>query len=99
MPGNGLIDDYWIRHYNTEVQVLPSVYTPDIILGTPWMQGNDLFIFPSNQADFGNFTLSNSGVPISRAGKAAWCKIRAVVKWRTVWRDVAAKRLARPIYI
>ncbi|KAF5454160.1 hypothetical protein F2P56_023843 [Juglans regia] len=94
MPGNGLIDDHWIQHYNTEVQVLPSVYTPDIIPGTPWMQGNDLFIFPSNQADFDNFTLSNSGVPISRAGKAAWCKIRAAVKWRKVWRDVAAKRLA-----
>ncbi|XP_042986553.1 calmodulin-binding protein 60 D-like [Carya illinoinensis] len=80
---------------------MPSNYSiDDYLIGHFNTEGNDFIIFPSNQADFGNFTFSNSGVvPISRAGKAAWCKIRAAARWSTVWRDVAAKRTARPICI
>ncbi|KAH7521107.1 hypothetical protein ACOSQ2_009142 [Xanthoceras sorbifolium] len=46
-------------------------------------------------------SLPNFGVHISRTGKtkAAWCKIRAVIKWRSVRRDLAAKRMARPFYV
>nr|XP_043607441.1 protein SAR DEFICIENT 1-like [Erigeron canadensis] len=64
--------------------------------GTSLWHGNELFIDPSNQtidivtSDYGIY-FSGSGSP-----RARWCKIRAALKWGSVRRDVAAKRLAQP---
>ncbi|KAK2638542.1 hypothetical protein Ddye_026337 [Dipteronia dyeriana] len=57
----------------------------------------------SGVSELGGLTpLPNFGVHISTKNgktKAAWCKIRAVLKWRSVRRDLAAKRMARPFYV
>ncbi|KAI7738759.1 hypothetical protein M8C21_033914 [Ambrosia artemisiifolia] len=64
--------------------------------GTSLWQGNELFIDPSNQtidifsSDFG-ICFSSNGSP-----RARWCKIRAALKWGSVRRDVAAKKMADP---
>ncbi|KAK3198363.1 hypothetical protein Dsin_021778 [Dipteronia sinensis] len=62
-----------------------------------------LYSSVSGDSELGGLTpLQNFGVHIStRNGKtkAAWCKIRAVLKWRSVGRDLAAKRMARPFYV
>ncbi|GJY63433.1 cam-binding protein 60-like protein G [Tanacetum coccineum] len=63
-------------------------------IGTSLWHGNELFIDTSNQtidivsSDFG-ISFSGNGSP-----RARWCKIRAALKWGSVRRDVAAKKMA-----
>lgn len=52
-------------------------------------QGNELFIDPSNQQIDVGICFSRNGSP-----RARWCKIRAALKWGSVRRDVAAKKIA-----
>lgn len=53
-------------------------------------QGDELYINPSNQTIDIGICFSRNGSP-----RARWCKIRAALKWGSVRRDVAAKRMAR----
>ncbi|XP_035833300.1 protein SAR DEFICIENT 1 isoform X2 [Helianthus annuus] len=57
-------------------------------------QGNNLLIDPSNQHI--DVVSSDFGICFSRNGspRARWCKIRAALKWGSVRRDVAAKKMA-----
>ncbi|KAG6645925.1 hypothetical protein I3843_08G152300 [Carya illinoinensis] len=108
-PSNSLMDNIYIgcydgegSVYNGEGSVLPSVDTtvPDISqfrvpnCGTQWGQGTDLISALSNKKDCGKFPLANNaGKP-----KVAWGIIRAAAKWCAVWRCVASRRMARPIF-
>lgn len=60
-----------------------------------WGPQNSIFLAPGNEADVGNSLFPNSGVHIlsTRKPKASWCKIRAAVKWGSVRRGVAARRM------
>ncbi|KAI7726867.1 hypothetical protein M8C21_004461 [Ambrosia artemisiifolia] len=57
-------------------------------------QGNELFIDPSNQHI--DVVSSDFGICFTRNGspRARWCKIRAALKWGSMRRDVAAKKMA-----
>ncbi|PWA64982.1 cam-binding protein 60-like G [Artemisia annua] len=63
-------------------------------IGTSLWHGNELFIDTSNRTI--DFVSSDFGISFSRNGspRARWCKIRAALKWKSVRRDVAAKRMA-----
>ena len=63
-------------------------------IGTSLWHGNGLFIDTSNQTI--DIVSSGFGISFSRNGspRARWCKIRAALKWKSVRRDVAAKRMA-----
>ena len=63
-------------------------------IGTSLWHGNGLFIDTSNQTI--DIVSSDFGISFSRNGspRARWCKIRAALKWKSVRRDVAAKRMA-----
>ncbi|XP_076927507.1 calmodulin-binding protein 60 B-like [Bidens hawaiensis] len=52
-------------------------------------QGNELFIDPSNQQIDVGICFSRN-----RSPRARWCKIRAALKWGSVRRDMAAKKIA-----
>ncbi|KAD4179580.1 hypothetical protein R6Q59_023077 [Mikania micrantha] len=75
-------------------QDLAAVGIDNLQAGTSLWQGNEMFIDPGNQtidivsSDFGICYTSN-GSP-----RARWCKIRAALKWDSVRRDVAAKKMA-----
>ena len=60
-----------------------------------WGPENSFFLASGNEADVGNSLFPNSGVHIlsTRKPKASWCKIRAAVKWGSVRRGVAARRM------
>ncbi|KAL0006165.1 hypothetical protein SO802_013726 [Lithocarpus litseifolius] len=60
-----------------------------------WGPQNGFFLAPGNEADVGNSLFPNSDVHIlsTRKPKASWCKIRAAVKWGSVRRGVAARRM------
>ncbi|KAF5463333.1 hypothetical protein F2P56_019254 [Juglans regia] len=98
-----LMENCFTGSYNGEGSVLPSVDTTvhDMIsqflvptYGTSWGQGTDFYSASSNLEDFGNFPLANyAGKP-----KAAWGIIRAAVRWCGVWRCVASRRMAMPIF-
>lgn len=63
-----------------------------------WTPGNGLFIGSLGEAEVGIFSsFPDIGVHIRKSArpKAGWCKIRAAVKWGSVRRDVAARRMAR----
>lgn len=67
-----------------------------------WTPGNDLFIGSLGEADVGIFSsFPDIGVHIRKSARprAGWCKIRAAVKWGSVRRDVAARRMARLLYM
>lgn len=99
---NSLMENVFIGPYNEEVPVLPSCDTavndiPQFLVqpcGTPWWQETDFHCASSNQEDFDNFPLAyHAGKP-----KVAWGMIWAAVKWRTVLRRLAAKRIARSFF-
>lgn len=74
-------------------QALPPTWSP--VNTTLWTHNHNGYF------DSGVYTpVQDLDVHFSRTGKtkAAWCKIRAVVKWRSV-RHLAAKRMARPYYV
>lgn len=63
-----------------------------------WTPGNGLFINSLGEAEVGIFSsFPDIGGHIRKSvkPKAGWCKIRAAVKWGSVRRDVAARRMAR----
>lgn len=75
----------------SELPDFPTSLLPPI---TTWEQENGIFFASSNQADVGIFPFRNSSFVIrTRNPKASWCKIRAAVKWGSVWRGVAARRM------
>ncbi|XP_071736968.1 LOW QUALITY PROTEIN: calmodulin-binding protein 60 B-like [Rutidosis leptorrhynchoides] len=65
----------------------------DLQFGTSVWQENEIFIDPSEQSV--DIFSSNYGMFFSSNGspRARWCKIRAAVKWSSVRRDVAAKKM------
>ena len=75
----------------SELPDFPTSLLPPI---TTWEQENGIFFASSNQADVGIFPFRNSSFVIrTRNPKASWCKIRAAVKWGSVRRGVAARRM------
>ncbi|KAM0013952.1 putative CALMODULIN-BINDING PROTEIN60 [Helianthus debilis subsp. tardiflorus] len=80
--------------YYEDLAAAAAVNIDDWHTGTSLWQGNELFIDPSNQtidifsSDFG-ICFSSNGSP-----RARWCKIRAALKWGSVRRDVASKKMA-----
>lgn len=60
-----------------------------------WEPESGFFLAPGNEADVGNSLFPNSGVHIlsTRKPKASWCKIRAAIKWGSVRRGVAARKM------
>ncbi|XP_062144657.1 calmodulin-binding protein 60 B-like isoform X3 [Alnus glutinosa] len=83
MLGNSLLmEEFCTGFFNGDFPVFPSGYP------ATWEQGNDVFF----ASDVGFIPLPDV---IIRTGKpkAAWCKIRAFVKWNSVLRDVAARRM------
>ncbi|GJS06223.1 cam-binding protein 60-like protein G [Tanacetum coccineum] len=65
----------------------------DFQAGPSSWQANELCVVPCNQT-VNNFS-SNFNIRFSRNGspRGRWCKIRAAVKWVSVMRDVAARRM------
>ncbi|KAJ0078581.1 hypothetical protein Patl1_22289 [Pistacia atlantica] len=72
------------------------------LINPAWESSNSFFLTPSNESELGSASsFPNFGVHMSRTGnpRAAWCKIKAAVKWGSVRRHVAAKRMARPFCV
>ncbi|KAJ9557384.1 hypothetical protein OSB04_011998 [Centaurea solstitialis] len=67
----------------------------DFQMGSSFWPGNSFSTSPCNQT-VDTTVPSDFGVCFSRIGspRARWCKIRAAVKWVSVMRNVAAKRIA-----
>lgn len=69
-------------------------YGDDFNFQSLW-QGDELYIDPNNQSIDIGICFSRNGSP-----RARWCKIRAALKWGSVRRGVAAKKMARlPSYL
>ncbi|XP_023731135.1 calmodulin-binding protein 60 B isoform X2 [Lactuca sativa] len=69
-------------------------YGDDFNFQSLW-QGDELYFDPNNQSIDIGICFSRNGSP-----RARWCKIRAALKWGSVRRDVAAKKMARlPSYL
>ncbi|XP_008245780.1 PREDICTED: calmodulin-binding protein 60 G-like [Prunus mume] len=93
-------------HLGTEnlFQVQTSTWSPTpTSTNVIWGQANSFCFGSSNNGtEAGHFPhisglVHNSG---TRKPKACWCKLRAAIKWWvSVRRDVAARRMARPLYL
>ncbi|XP_021898799.1 calmodulin-binding protein 60 G-like isoform X1 [Carica papaya] len=74
---------------------ISATWTPSI---PSWEQGDDLFFPPINESDT-SFIIpplpTNIGIHVSRIirPRAGWCKIRAALVMRSVWRCAAARRM------
>ncbi|GAV61521.1 Calmodulin_bind domain-containing protein [Cephalotus follicularis] len=81
---------------NSDFQVLNS--SPN----ATWGQETSFFFGSSSESEVSIFSSFPSiGVFRSRIRKpkAAWCKIRAAIKWDSVRRNVAARRMAMPFFV
>lgn len=65
-------------------------YGDDFNFQSLWQGDDELYIDPNNQTIDIGICFSRNGSP-----RARWCKIRAALKWGSVRRDVAAKKMAR----
>lgn len=87
---------------NMNVSQIEASYSFPSSSSSAWTPGNGLFIGSLGEAEVGIFSsFPDIGLHIRKSArpKAGWCKIRAAVKWGSVRRDVAARRMARLLYM
>ncbi|XP_024968398.1 calmodulin-binding protein 60 D-like isoform X2 [Cynara cardunculus var. scolymus] len=95
-----IMRDFWNGPYGEGCSSgpgMPSGPPPadfDFQTGSSFWPGNALCSAPRNQTV--DTVSSDFGIcfPRNRSPRARWCKIRAAVKWVSVMRNVAAKRMA-----
>lgn len=110
-PNNFMMKDFHFGSCSEEYSAGPSVSLGSV---SPWdlvaerssyvniskWQEEGFFLPTTNRSV--DVVSSNLGFQFLKNGKprARWCKLRAVIKWGiSVRRVVAAKRLARPLYL
>ncbi|XP_030547104.1 calmodulin-binding protein 60 B-like [Rhodamnia argentea] len=87
---------------NMNVSQIEASYSFPSSSSSAWTPGNGLFIGSLGEAEVGIFSsFPDIGLHIRKSArpKAGWCKIRAAVKWGSVRRDAAARRMARLLYM